>query len=168
MNNNKVVIGITGVKTAGKNTVCDMFKKYIPNVEEVALAKKLKDVCAEVFDKPRDSFDCQVLKEKNFDSPITLNERHISEILVKFGHNTTISKTKEDFKEILSMELDSPRRIAQIVGTEILRSLGNPDIHCEKMEMSDKGVSIITDIRFENEFEFFSKRYLNFIPIYVQ
>ncbi len=65
--------------------------------------------------------------------------------------------------------LESPRRIAQVIGTEILRATGDEDIHCKNMPLNESGVTIVSDIRFPNEFNYFNKlEGTLFIPIYIQ
>jgi hypothetical protein len=167
----KVVIGLAGVKTSGKSTAADIVKEVIGgNISESALAGKLKDVSGEVFGLTRDSFDNQDVKEVPFkDGPKILSRDHVFSILFKFNAGMTQGEFNEKYNSIIGMELETPRRIAQVVGTEVLRATGNEDIHCENMPMNESGVTIVSDLRFPNEFAYFSEREdIMFIPLYIQ
>jgi len=167
----RTVIGLAGVKTSGKSTAADMVKELIGgDISESALAGKLKDVCAEVFGLTRDDFDNQDLKEVPFkDGPIVLSLNHVLKVLTSFNVDMGLIPFFAKYKSLEGMELDTPRRIAQIVGTEILRATGDEDIHCKNMPMNDEGVTIVSDLRFPNEFAYFDKSEdINFLPLYIQ
>lgn len=172
----KVVIGLAGVKTSGKSTVADIIKKLTGGeikVMESALANKLKVVSAEVFDVPRDHFDRQDVKEVLFeDGPKILSVEKIHRVLHGFNVPVTqVLMNKYEDAGIIGMELETPRKIAQIVGTEVLRTTGDEDIHCKNMPMNDDGITIVSDLRFPNEFSYFHRlapEGVRFIPFYVQ
>ena len=162
-----VVIGLAGVKTSGKDTVSNMIKSLITDAGNSALADKLKNVSADVFGLKRVQFDSQNLKEVPFDQPIKLTMQHVEQVLAQFGVELTDTLKTLYQTSVVGMDLDSPRKIAQIVGTEILRSTGNENIHCDNVQIHD-GVTIITDIRFPNEYEYFTnKRDVKFLPLYI-
>jgi len=167
---NKVqtIIGLAGVKTSGKSTVATMIKKYLLDAKEVALANKLKEASAVAFDVDRDAFDLQELKEVPFAQPKILTKESIEKVLSYFGKSTDVETV---YKDVIGMELETPRKIAQIVGTEILRKFGS-DIHCEGLDL-DADTLIVSDMRFPNEFEYFDtiskgQNSVNFIPLYIQ
>jgi hypothetical protein len=165
---NKTVIGLAGVKTSGKSTVTNIIKKLIPETVEVALADKLKNVSSEVFKLNREQFDKQSLKEVEFENPIILNYNHIVSVLNNFNVYTNEEQLKNIYGEIIGRELRSPRDIAQFIGTEILRATGDEDIHCNNLNLVDNQVNVISDLRFLNEFEYFSNiEGVEFIPMYV-
>lgn len=171
-----VVIGLAGVKTAGKSTVTNILKKHL-DLREAALAQKLKDVSAAVFNIPRSHFDDQKYKEVSFDVPKVLGANEIISILEKFGISyrefverqvLSSSDGKHPYASIVGMLLESPRKVAQIVGTEVLRLVGE-DIHCESVELYNGGVTVVSDMRFPNEYAYFAKNTdITFIPIYIK
>lgn len=168
----RTVIGLAGVKTSGKSTVADMVRKYLGDTaKESALANKLKDVSAQVFEVPRSHFDDQSVKEVPFETgPRHLTISSICKILdlfsVDYGQRLLDSFLAAG---VVNMPLETPRKIAQIVGTEVLRATGDEDIHCKNMPMNDNGVTIVSDLRFPNEFSYFNDlEDINFVAIYVQ
>jgi|VirMetMinimDraft_7_1064189.scaffolds.fasta_scaffold09758_1 hypothetical protein len=168
----KVVIGLAGVKTSGKSTAADIIKDIIGNnVTESALADKLKDVSGEVFGIPRDDFDNQDVKEVPFtDGPKILRLNEILDILTLFNTGLTPELLKKYTESgTINLELETPRRIAQVVGTEVLRATGKEDIHCENMVMNESGTTVVSDLRFPNEYAYFDRhKDIAFIPLYIQ
>lgn len=163
----KTVIGLAGVKTSGKSTVANMILSMVTGAKEAALADKLKNTCAEVFGLERKHFDDQNLKEVPFDEPKRLGVYKIGAILESFGIDMTIREIDSTF-EVTNMMLETPRKIAQIVGTEILRQAGDEDIHCKNVPLNDNGVTVISDVRFPNEFEYFkNNKDVYFMPLYI-
>jgi hypothetical protein len=174
----KLVIGLAGVKTSGKSTVANIIKRVMGetgmgyNVQEAALADKLKNACSLVFNVPRENFDRQDLKEVPFETPKILFKDRIEAILELFNVEPTEQLIQKYFtNDIVDMELESPRQIAQIIGTEILRETGDEDIHCKNLNLNEDGITIVSDLRFPNEFNFFNRAKLmgyEFLPLYIQ
>jgi hypothetical protein len=159
----KIVIGLTGFKQSGKSTSASIIKELYPKAKEVALADKLKDVCSVVFNVPRDHFDNQDFKEQLFIEPKELTLAYVKYILNKFNIiNPNLSKLN-----CVGKVLVTPRQIAQIVGTEVLRRCANEDIHCENIKLLSK-ITIVSDMRFPNEYNYFAKNSdIYFIPLYI-
>ena len=136
-----IVIGLAGVKTSGKSTVTNIIRKYF-DLKEAALAEKLKVASAETFRVARSDFDDQRYKEVPFaEGPKILTEDSIRSLLTFFKVNpdelidpVLYTKRIDTYRDIIGMKLESPRKIAQIVGTEVLRRVGE-DIHCENLEL---------------------------------
>jgi len=160
------VIGFTGVKKSGKTTAFDAIKAIYPSVIEIQLAKKLKDVCSEVLKIPRKHLDDQRYKEKPFEEPIYLEKSMLKEIVEAYGHRFRFTNQARMHVGVL---LETPRRAAQYIGTEVLRELSE-DIHCEGaiMGLPKEGIFVVTDMRFPNEFHFFNNHYRFFYPFYIQ
>jgi len=165
---NTFVIGLVGVKTSGKSTVSHMIHEFEPEATETALANKLKNTCCLVFGLERNQFDKQELKEIPFEIPKILTNEDIQCVLEEF--HIYMTKVEIDSKyDFIGMSLNSPRHIAQIVGTEVLRVGGDQDIHCRQIKIKKHGVTIVSDCRFPNEFDYFYKMPdIKFIPIYIQ
>jgi hypothetical protein len=164
----RTIIGLAGVKTSGKSTAANIIKELVEGAQEAALADKLKNTCAEVFGVPREYFDRQDLKEVPFqDGAKELTNGAIGAILESFGIYMSRREIDSTY-DCIGMELPTPRKIAQIVGTEVLRAAGDEDIHCKNVNLTD-GVTIISDLRFPNEFNYFCNNSdFNFVPLYIQ
>lgn len=162
----KIFLGFTGVKQSGKNTACTFLKEKYPFVTELALADKLKNECARVFDIPRVNFDASELKEKELPQPVYLDEDNVPSLIKAFGLPFTFD---QHVRPHMATILHTPRQIAQYVGTEVLRSI-SADVHClgTIRDLPEDGVFVVTDMRFPNEYEFFSNNYReNFFPFYI-
>ena len=178
-----VIIGLVGAKGAGKSTFARIAKEVLPNAVEGALANRLKDVCARVFQVPRGSFDHPDQKERYLGNqyvqvpgskaefaprggPIRLNEHTVAQCVDSFGYQPS----QDNVYSHTDKTLYTPRQLAQYVGTEVLRSL-DPDVHCKglMMDAPKEGILIVTDIRFPNERAFFEKLAGDlFFPVYVR
>jgi len=168
----RTVIGIAGVKTSGKSTVTKMIQEQLKGATESALAGKLKDVSAEVFGITRDQLDLQELKEVPFDEPKILTKESIGQVLLRFNvvDEDNYRTIMEKYKSIIGMKLETPRKIAQIVGTEILRATGDEDIHCKNMPLNPNAElpTIVSDLRFPNEFTYFKNNpEIKFVGLYL-
>ena len=164
-----VVIGLAGVKTSGKSTVAEMIKQIHTNAKESALADKLKNVSAQAFDLKREYFDSQDLKEVPLETVKFLTKPKISYIINSFNIDATEDQENMVHEKLKDIPLETPRRIAQIVGTELLRTFGGEDIHCDQVQINNSGITVISDIRFPNEFKYFNnKDNILFVPLYIQ
>lgn len=164
----KYIIGLSGVKESGKTTVSSILQKKLKNVKEVAIADKLKNTCAEVFNLDRSDFDDQNKKEKKFKDYKILDSKKIVKILNLYGIEVSNFDLLMDITAKYNhSKLESPRHIAQYVGTEFLRNYISPDVHCESVNLSST-YTIVPDIRFQNEFEYFSnQKDAEYIPLYI-
>jgi len=111
-------------------------------------------------------FDDREQKESPFETPITVTAQHLSNILMRFDIDT---EGLYEIEYLIDTTLTSPRHVAQIVGTEVLRTF-DEDIHCKQLTLTP-GINVVTDIRFLNEYNYFSKQSRLeqvFIPIYVR
>lgn len=163
----KQILAFTGVKFSGKTTAFNVIRDEVPGVIEIQLAKKLKDECARSFKIERDLFDDPKLKEVALEMPIYLDADNVSEVIRAYGIEPNYDL---HVRPHIGMVLESPRRVAQYIGTEVLRNVSE-DIHCigATMNLPESGVFVVTDMRFPNEFNFFKTNYSeNFYPFYVQ
>ena len=87
---NTIVVGLTGVKTSGKSTSFEFIKQICGDVQEVMIAKKLKQVCSKVFNLSSEHFESQNLKEKVLQNPAILTQEKIKECFNEFFPNEII------------------------------------------------------------------------------
>lgn len=152
-----MIIGLVGLKKSGKTTFFNESVRFFENLDiptkELMIALKLKKVCSQATRIPLENFEFQELKENPFKTPIRLSEYQLSYIASSFGHYY-----KEEYaNDILNIEFKTPREILQIIGTEFLRSY-DKDIHVNGVISESIGthISIVTDIRFDNELSILS------------
>ena len=162
-----IFIGLVGVKESGKSTTMNYIREILSEArltsKEVMNAFHLKMTCAKVFNLTFDHFELQSMKEVPFAKPLVLTKSLVEKCLNEFK-----LEANTDLSEHIGIDLTSPRKIAQYIGTQIVRSVQD-DIHCSYAYENAKGanVYIVTDIRFPNEFSFFSAKASNFIPIFI-
>lgn len=147
----RIAIGFTGVKQSGKSTSYAFLKEVFTTIQEIAFADLLKKACSTVFDIPRGEFDDPAIKEVEFDLPITIETKHVTDLIEFFGEKADFDK---HVRQHIGKVLYSRRHIAQYVGTEILRNV-RMDIHCvgATNSLPERGIFVFTDMRFMNEFE---------------
>lgn len=160
------VIGLVGVKQAGKTTASKIIEKEF-DVVNLALADKMKDVCSKVFNIPKHSFTEQHLKELPFiEGVITLDKYSIGAVLEGFNINLD-PRSIDSLFEVCNQNVLTPRQLMQKIGTEVLRKAGGEDIHCESLKLDNVKLNVISDIRFFNEFNYFNNNY-DFLPLYIK
>lgn len=165
------VVAFCGAKGSGKNTSSDIFKELVGMpTEELAMADTLKKVCAEVFEVPMENFLNQSLKEKELLDYIVIEASDIERILKGFGFTHEDYTYDGHIRMHVGKVIETPRKLLQYVGTEVLHRL-DPLIHIKKVfeQASDDKLTLITDLRFPQEFDAFAEKYeTNFLPVYVQ
>jgi len=160
-------IAFTGVKESGKSSSFKFIKEAFPEVIEVTIAEKLKDTSSKAFNVPRNWFDDQNLKERDLVTPVYLSPENVTALLNQYPGYTWNYDTH--VRPHVGQVLYSARRVAQYIGTEILRAV-HPDIHCLEVvkNLPEDGIFIITDMRFPNEFGFFQTAQSdNFFPLFI-
>lgn len=154
-------IGLVGYAKSGKSTFLSTVRGLGCNVTEIMIANHLKNVCSEVFGVPRDYFDDQNLKELPFANPFTTDAADVMAIMELFGLAQNNAELQlQTVKAHVGKKLIHPRHIAQYVGTEIIRSLDEQShvrLAVENGAKAKGDFYVVTDIRFPNEFDYFSK-----------
>lgn len=166
MSHRKIIIGLTGVKGSGKSTFASILNQVTDNgFEERMLAFKLKESCSKASGLHFDFFESQALKEKTLDNPIVLDLEKIQLILNEFD----IPLSANNFSLIqpfIGQTFFTPRRMLQHVGTELLRTF-DQEIHCNFLYRTLNKNSVVTDVRFANEYEFFKSKSDLYLPVYI-
>jgi len=158
-----LVIGIVAPMKAGKTTTTNMLSEFV-ECKESAFADKLKNASAVAFDIERKHFDDQNLKEVPFETPMIFTKERIEKILSFYVPNPS----DINYQHLVGKELVSPRHIAQIVGTELLRDCVARDVHIIHVPIHANVVTVISDTRFENEYEVMKAREdIEYHPVYV-
>lgn len=158
-----LVIGIVAPMKAGKTTTTNMLSEFV-DCRESAFADKLKNASSLAFGIERKHFDDQSLKEVPFETPMIMTEERILAILGLYVADPSAIV----YQHLIGKELNSPRHIAQIVGTELLRDCVARDVHIVNVPIHTDVVTVISDTRFENEYEVMKDREdIEYYPVYV-
>jgi hypothetical protein len=164
-----LTIGIVGVKTSGKSTAANIIKDFFLSTQkpvfETAFAEKIKQTCSKTFILPKNLFDDQRYKEKTFNRYVTpiLTKEKIETILK--AYNLDSSQVEKEYGHLLNKRLQTPREIAVVVGTEILRKK-DENIHLKNMLLKKDNINIVSDLRFANEYNYL-KKIPNFLCFYI-
>lgn len=130
-----MIIGLVGFIGCGKNTVAEEFKYR--GFKQDSFAAPLKDACASMF-----GWDREML-EGNGDN------RAVREEEDKWWAENMPTDSIDKF---------SPRRIMQIMGTEVLRHKFNPDIWLKSLHnrwnKAGNPNTVVSDCRFQNEVKY--------------
>lgn len=151
-----MLIAFSGTKFAGKDTAAEILIKR-HGFKRIGLADKLKDICSEVFEIPREHMDDPAKKEYPFKAEVSITSGNIDSLLgriardgFEFDFETTFRDISKNF---YGKNLTSIRDMLQTVGTDICRSFIKDDIWLEyiKKELTPESNIVITDARFQNE-----------------
>lgn len=158
----KMIIGLSGQKNSGKDTVYEILKKHHPKIERIALADNLKWICCQVFKIPLIFFNDRELKEKDFEIPVIISQENILGIYEETKKIYPVENCV--FKDFSNIVIKTPRNLLQFVGTEIIREWIHISWHLMAVlsKIKKDRIYVITDIRFENEYLFFEKHFQNF------
>lgn len=154
------IIALSGKAHVGKDSFADVLvKKH--GFTRIALADPLRELCSRVFHMPYDDFSAHDKKDERIQR-IHLDFHHIDKIreIVEFEWGYTIEyERREEMEEGHGTDLDSPRDILRCVGM-MLRNAVSPTIWVELALVKIREIGpkiVITDCRFGNERDIFSK-----------
>jgi hypothetical protein len=158
-----MIVAFSGVKFSGKDTAAEGLIR-VHKFQRLGLADKLKDICSDVFNIPREHMDDPFMKEVPFTVAISIGPVHIDTLL------RTLKRDGYDFefydtytllcKNFMGTSLTTIRDVLQTVGTDICRNHIQDDIwldYVKKNILTHDGDLVITDARFQNEREFLKK-----------
>lgn len=165
------VVSFTGPKGSGKDSSADILKEEKIASGSISFAGPLKKICCEVFKLHHNLVNDPILKEKEFDTPITLTSAHFRKINLLM---TDILDQDEFFynpykASIAGLEgqvITTPRHLLQFIGTEYIRNRIHPDWHLQAAfskttlaKLDEEGLYCVTDARFPNEYEFLANKF---------
>jgi len=134
----KMIIGISGYRGAGKDTLADILYRMIPNSSRVSMATPLKDMVSYLFGWDRDMLEGSTYESRE------MRMRPDSRWQCLAGHG--IFQNDEHITPVLAL---------QRIGTDLFRNHVHDDIWCmllkERLRSSSSRVVIISDVRFPNE-----------------
>lgn len=161
------VIAFCGSKFSGKSTSATIFKDIIDApTEEIAIAGHLKEAASRVFGLDMNLFLDPKLKETELETLVVLDAQNLvgmmKEFDAEFNHQAHI-------RPHVGRVIRTPRSLLQYLGTEVLHPI-DPLIHVKKAirKKDPSKLTVITDLRFVAEFEYFKTSSLNFVPVYVK
>ena len=132
------LIGLCGIKGSGKDTVCRIIQDIVPNTRRFACADILKQELHDNF-----KLDLGILHGTQEQKDVTKTDFSWDHPMVQPFANGRIGRL-------------TYREFTQVYGTEIVRSARGED-HWINLILDQvyehEGLSIITDIRFDNEAE---------------
>lgn len=166
MNSIFKIVALSGFKRSGKDTTFNIISAKTDS-NKIELARRLKSVCETAFDLKKGIFDDDAIKEKEV-IYVVITIAKINRVCKEFGvkeilglNEAQMSKlVRKAAKKVRGMVIKTPRKLAQLVGTEVLRTF-HDDIHLIAAEKSmvENKLNIVTDCRFANEVEFFKKKF---------
>lgn len=164
---NKVIISLVGVKHSGKSTASSIIEDML-DANNIAIADKLKEVCASAFDLDLIHFYSQDLKEESLIYPITLKMDGLATILENFKiDNKPVNVSSDAILELATMKMRTPRHMLQNVGM-FVRDVFGKNIHMKHLDLSSD-LTIISDVRMISEFKYLdSLKGYTHIPIYIE
>lgn len=162
----KKLIAFCGAKESGKSTSAILFKDLVGlPTQEVAFAGHLKEVCSNVFGIKLENFLEPSLKEKELEDYVRLTKEAVEEIFSQFG--ITEFDYDTHVRKHTGQVFDTPRKILQYVGTEVLHPI-DPLIHVKTTlrKIDPNVLTLVTDLRFPQEFDALISRE-DFLPVHV-
>ena len=135
-----------------------------------AIADKLKIELSAAYDIDLIHFHSQEQKETPFIYPIRTKIETLVHLIEAFKTGPEPVKIDSDvLMELSTKELRTPRDLMQEVGM-FIRNIFGKDIHLKHLNL-DKEITIVSDLRFKNEFDYLEKMekkgYLH-LPLYIQ
>ncbi|KKM16615.1 hypothetical protein LCGC14_1684020 [marine sediment metagenome] len=160
-----IIIGVSGKKQSGKNTLCDFLKTFIPKnwnarlIKEYSLVDALKEkVCIDVMgltkkqcygsNKEKDSFTSY--KWENLPDQIRYANALETEKIRDGGHPGQFCDIP-----VLRKGRMTAREIMQVVATDVFRRYFDNDIWISatlrKIKQEQSSIALISDVRFPGE-----------------
>lgn len=161
------ILAFAGSKGSGKTTAFSVIANNFTGVHEAMLAGKLKRGVCEVYGFDFNRLDDLAYKESELDIPVELTRDNLTAMATYFGVEFDYDT---HLRTHVGYTCDTLRHLLQYIGTEVLRGIDN-DIHVKTVvrDLPKEGLVVITDLRFEGEFNYFYENHQNeFFPFYVK
>jgi len=161
------IIAFAGSKGSGKTTAFNEILENFPSVTELTFAGKLKTICSEIFNLDQSKLHLQEYKEGDLEDPICLEKDQLTKIVEFFGYKVDYDA---HIRSHIGVMLDTPRQLLQYIGTDMLHRV-DPEIHIKSIldQLPEDGLVVITDLRFEQEFDYFNNNFKDeFYPFYIK
>lgn len=165
----KLIISLTGAKRSGKSTAGEILSYMFPDAKVTAIASKLKQSCSNAYDLEPIFFESQDLKERNLIYPIKTDVLKLCELInsFKIDYNEYVNIDLKYLEDFATYKMQNARHIMQQVGM-LIRNIYGKDIHMKHLDLS-QDVTIITDVRFKNEFDWLNNRKDSIhLPLYIK
>jgi hypothetical protein len=150
-----MIICLSGKSRAGKDELANVLVRQY-KYTKVAFADRLRELASSVFDLPPNQFTDADKKEAPFLYPIRLDEEHLAFTLevIENGWGIPVSaESKEKMLALVGLEMSTPRKILQSIGTDLVRDCIAEDFWVKALEKKIEGLDnvVITDARLSNE-----------------
>lgn len=150
----KKLIGIGGVRYAGKSTAASYFVEEL-GFKELSFAYPLKKVTALSFALGMENFEVSSLKEKPFNTPLKITLGN----LLRFRNNLeeygaiSDSCVREMYEHAKEVEIAHPRHLLQYLGTDLVRKFVDTEywVNALVIDIAKCDKVVISDMRFKNE-----------------
>lgn len=162
----KSLVAFCGAKESGKSTSALVFKDLV-NIatKEVAFAGHLKEACSRVFNIEMKYFLDTKLKESEMENYIRLTKELIESVFSEF--EITQYEYDKHVRPHMGQVFDTPRKLLQYVGTELLHPLDKLiHVNFALKKVDPNVITLVTDLRFPQEFDALYGRE-DFLPVYV-
>lgn len=146
------IIGITGWKGHGKDTLAKMICEFSPSWNIVHFADPLKRMSGEIFGLSESQLHDPILKEEEFSTPVRMDD-----YLDKMSLATSLNLLP------LGKVARCPRHVLQFFGTDYVRSVC-PSYWLDQFDsdISEMNYIVVPDLRFLNEAELLKSKYYAF------
>lgn len=157
-----MILSLSGKKKSGKDTIANFLVKD-QNFIKLSFATPLKELISKVFRLDTNLLHDDVLKDTELGEKIIIDYYHVDKIRQivseEWGFPIDYS-TREKLERFHGHEINTPRKLMQVIGTDMLREGVRDDIFIVLMASKLKEVTrptVVADSRLENEREFLKK-----------
>lgn len=151
-----MILGLSGQMESGKSTVANILVENL-GFKELSFAGDLKELCKYVFSLTDHHVYTTEGKAESL-NPKVLFSRTSTALLLEWVSGNVPHITGDHIRKVREfegMEFETPRKLLQILGTDVLRNTFGQDYHVKivkgKILRPEMGSVVVSDARFENE-----------------